>query len=362
VNRLDRVRGCLLGLALGDAFGAPVEFASMDEIDARYGRRGLRELVAWAGHPAGSFTDDTQMTLATARGLLRAAAPDDAGDPATAVIEEYVAWRESQLTDRAARRAPGLTCLAACAELAADATPRPAANDSKGCGAVMRMAPAGLVGRRDAFGLGAWLGALTHGHPAGFLSAGHLSATVTALVDGTDLEAALAVADDALAAVKAAPDGWPAGDGWPEYPAEDAVCSGTAAANALRRPWPSPATPLGVGRRELAEKLRAARDAVRSNDADRVAVTALGGGWTGEEALAIAVLCVLRHRDDWRAAVTAAADHAGDSDSTACIAGALLGLRLGAGALPAAWLEQLEERAAIEDLAGALAAVPAAGR
>ena len=67
----DRFRGCLLGGAVGDALGAPVEFMSLAEVRRRIGTDGVTDMVAgmW---PAGSITDDTQMTLFTAEGLLRA--------------------------------------------------------------------------------------------------------------------------------------------------------------------------------------------------------------------------------------------------------------------------------------------------
>jgi ADP-ribosyl-[dinitrogen reductase] hydrolase len=357
VERGERVRGCLLGLALGDALGAPVEFASVAAIDERFGPEGVRDLVPWGGHPAGAFTDDTQMALATAAGLLRAG-PSLSIDPAPFVVAEYVRWYEMQLCDPDSVRAPGTTCLAACASLAADPTPRPAANDSCGCGAVMRMAPAGCAGRRPAFGLGAWLGALTHGHPSGFLSAGYLAEAVAAIVAGAALWEALAAADDALRTVPCAADGWPLGGGWPAPAAGDRRRD-IARDGPLR--WSRPRTAVAEGRKQVAEAVAAARAGAVSGASDRAAVAALGGGWTGHQALAIAVLCSLRHGDDWMAAAAAAADHGGDSDSTACITGALLGALHGAGQLPAAWLEQLEDRPRIEALADSLAALPMAG-
>jgi ADP-ribosyl-[dinitrogen reductase] hydrolase len=70
-NRLDRIRGCLLGGAVGDALGAPVEFMSTDEIRAAFGPDGIEEF-AFAYGRRGAVTDDTQMTLFTAEGLIRA--------------------------------------------------------------------------------------------------------------------------------------------------------------------------------------------------------------------------------------------------------------------------------------------------
>ena len=67
----SRYRGCVLGGAVGDALGAPVEFMSLAEIQSRHGAEGIRDFAPAFGR-VGSITDDTQMTLFTAEGLLRA--------------------------------------------------------------------------------------------------------------------------------------------------------------------------------------------------------------------------------------------------------------------------------------------------
>jgi ADP-ribosylglycohydrolase len=66
----DRYRGCLLGGAVGDALGAGIVFLSLGEIRQRYGPTGVTGYVSAYGR-AGAITDDTQMTLFTAEGLLR---------------------------------------------------------------------------------------------------------------------------------------------------------------------------------------------------------------------------------------------------------------------------------------------------
>ena len=67
------------------------------------------------------------------------------------------------------------------------------ANNSKGCGGVMRTAPIGLISSWDervAFDVGARASAITHGHPYGYLSGGAMAALVRLLVTGASLEAA----------------------------------------------------------------------------------------------------------------------------------------------------------------------------
>lgn len=62
----------MLGGACGDALGAPVEFLKRQEIRAQFGPRGITEFAEAYGI-VGAITDDTQMSLFTADGLIRAA-------------------------------------------------------------------------------------------------------------------------------------------------------------------------------------------------------------------------------------------------------------------------------------------------
>ncbi len=80
----DRCRGVLVGGAIGDAFDYPVEFIySFEEIKAKYGKDGLTEydksypwLEAYLRHYKALFSDDTQMTLYTAEGIIDSAKND----------------------------------------------------------------------------------------------------------------------------------------------------------------------------------------------------------------------------------------------------------------------------------------------
>lgn len=117
VSTLDRYRGCMFGLAIGDALGAV-------------------GLVGWNGFPPGSFTDDTQMSLATAIGCVRAGRAASASAATEAVYRQYLAWVRTQHDDFE-RRAPGTTCLSAL-DSGEMGTPERRLNDSKGCGGVMR--------------------------------------------------------------------------------------------------------------------------------------------------------------------------------------------------------------------------------
>ncbi|HKP79957.1 MAG TPA: ADP-ribosylglycohydrolase family protein, partial [Phenylobacterium sp.] len=182
-----RILGCLFGGALGDAFGYPVEFRSWAQIRAKFGEAGLVEPSAVDGRLRVSV--DTQMTLYTADGLLAALGedcPPDRNRALARIRQAYLAWLRtqrddwtpgapgiSQYRDLWALRAPGSTCLSAL-RAGGRGTSEAPINDSKGSGAVARVAPLGLlpgIDAEEAFGLAHAAAALTHGHAAGRLSA-----------------------------------------------------------------------------------------------------------------------------------------------------------------------------------------------
>ena len=325
----DRIRGCLLGGAIGDALGAPVEFDSIEHIRQRFGPDGIAEFADAYGR-LGAITDDTQMTLFTAEGLIRASvrsANEGICHVPTVVDHAYVRWlatqgeRSRRWTERAvdgwlfgidalhARRAPGNTCISALRGPRAG-TPDQPLNDSKGCGGVMRTAPVGLLGSqygRDRFDLGCEIAALTHGHPSGYLAAGALTELMTRLLGGEPLDAALDGVERRL----------------PAHPGHEETLDGLRSARALAAgaERPSPET-----------------------------IATLGEGWVAEEALAISVYCALV-ADDVEHGVRLAVNHSGDSDSTGAITGNILGVLLGATAIPSRWIEQVELRDEIEQLA-----------
>jgi ADP-ribosylglycohydrolase len=322
----DAVAGCLLGGAVGDAFGAVVEFASLDEIRRRYGPAGLVDFPTGGG----GITDDTQMTLFTAEGLIRARRRFDARriDHATDQLwSAYRRWLATQgegkdvagsgddggLVDEPVlrhRRAPGHTCLSALIGNEPGFVDLPV-NNSKGCGGVMRVAPVGLVARRPS-GLGIASAALTHGHPSGYLAAGAAADIIGRLRSGQGLRPA---AEAAIEAVEA----------WDGHEETTAALRG-ALSLAESNPVPTPE-----------------------------AVARLGEGWVAEEALAIAVYCALTG-DTFEAAVRAAVNHSGDSDSTGAVTGNLLGAAGGRSVVPGNWIAALAERAVVERVAEELRA------
>lgn len=340
-HQASRYRGCLLGGAVGDALGAPVEFMDIAGIRGRFGAAGVRNIAPYAGR-LGAITDDTQMTLFTAEGLLRAANRGrmrgiDPDVPAV-VAHAYQRWLltqrdKSTLTSSVntgwlirngelfSRRAPGITCLSSMREMKHhDAVAR---NDSKGCGGVMRMAPVGLfvpgwVGDesrqgREAFELGCKLAAITHGHLAGQHAAGALAFLILRLVEGATLGDALEEVTVVLADV--------------------------------------------AGSDETLHAIKLARGLAGLSGGSDDHLCQLGQGWVAEEALAIAIYCALRSKN-FEEGVVLAVNITGDSDSTGAIAGNLLGALHGVEAIPPRWLESLELREVITEMADDLLTWP----
>jgi ADP-ribosylglycohydrolase len=135
IDTRDRYLGCLTGLAVEDALGAPVEFLSFSEIKRKLGNNGITDLFEWGGLPPGSYTDDTQLSLSTAVGCLRAQQEFRASGifrPVESVYSSYLDWLKIQ-NDPAQRRAPGNTCLTALRS-GRMGTINERINDSKGCG------------------------------------------------------------------------------------------------------------------------------------------------------------------------------------------------------------------------------------
>ncbi|WP_454928841.1 ADP-ribosylglycohydrolase family protein [Actinomyces sp.] len=93
---------------------------------------------------------------------------------------------------------------------------------------------------------------------------------------------------------------------------------------------------------ELSRTIRSAMSLATSASSDLDVIHALGKGWVADEALAIGILCALRHENDIAGAMTFAANHGGDSNNTAAIAGTLVGARVGFNAIPDRFVDRLE--------------------
>ncbi|MGI5249516.1 ADP-ribosylglycohydrolase family protein [Actinacidiphila glaucinigra] len=314
----------MAGLAIGDALGFPTEFNDIPSILAKCGPWREMEL------PRPAFvTDDTQMTLALARGLLTAMerGPLTPSRLARPVREEYVAWYHSPDNNRA----PGRTCLVACEKLDhPDRTWQEASQTgSKGCGANMRVAPVGLVpGLRpdERAGAAQLQSALTHGHPTALAASDLTAHAVHLLAQGAAPGELTGLLRGYAAEQRDTYHEWWLGDLWLRAHDHGPV-------SFVRRGWDEC---LGV-----LDRLDAAL-AAPDRDADPCLAT--GAGWIAEEALATGLLCFLLFPDEPVTVVRRAACSSGDSDSIACLAGAFAGAHHGLAAWPDAWVERLEHR------------------
>ena len=338
----DRIRGSLIAGAIGDALGYPVEFIyDYRTIRKKYGEKGItrydtrhwwkdereQDGKAWV-------SDDTQMTLFTACGLLNAQADiaKTTLDPDTIrkhmICSAYLEWYYTQigkpgkkpfdcwirnLPEINTKRAPGLTCLGSLMEIHNGREPH---NDSKGCGGVMRVAPIALFGLGEGRlssieamdKLAAEAAEITHQNPLGYIPAAMMVHIIYRLA--TD----------------------PA-------PTRDALYAYTEEAmKAMDTLYPAYASSMEYMRMLV----RKAFTFAASDLSDNEAVELIGGGWVGDEALAIALYCAVKHFDDFEEAMIAAVNHAGDSDSTGAITGNMLGAAIGYEALPEYYKKDLE--------------------
>jgi ADP-ribosylglycohydrolase len=332
ISKPSRYRGCLLGGAVGDSLGAPVEFMTRLEIQAEYGPDGIKDFGTVYGR-VGAITDDTQMTLFTAEGLLRAFTRGHTRGLChvpSVVHHAYVQWLNTQgekskshfnasdtgrlhsIPELRSRRAPGNSCLSALKKSKIGTIDNPI-NDIKGCGGIMRVAPVGLMydnNPKTAFDMGCEIAAITHGHPTGYLAAGMLASIISCIMAGQPLALAIKNSTDILRTKR---------------DSEECLLAIDAARKSFESSTPSVDT-----------------------------IERLGAGWTAEESLSISLFCALHGQNNFKTGVVLAVNHGGDSDSTGAITGNILGALLGKASIPKKWLKELELVDLIESLANDL--------
>ena len=315
----DRIRGSLMAGAAGDALGYAVEFMSRGSILAKYGFRGIAKFNLTREGKA-LISDDTQMTLFTACGMLmgvtRGYTRGIGGRPEKYVDQAYLDWYYTQtgknsrpsvtwlrnLPELAHRRGPGNTCLSACESLFQG---KEVHNNSKGCGGIMRVAPMALLmagywarGKcpYHVFEMdeaGAEVAAVTHKHPLAFLPAAMLTHLIFRVISMEEAEVKASITNIALETIEAL--GYIYKGEYEEH------------------------------KRILTNLTLTALSLAANDKSDAENIRLLGEGWTGEEAWAIALYCAVRHIDNIEDALIAAVNHDGDSDSTGAVCGNIMG-------------------------------------
>lgn len=332
----DKIRGSLIGGAIGDALGYQIEFET--NITSKQ--------ITTFQNDKGIISDDTQMTLFTACALLwretRWAIRGLAMLPPEAIYLGYLDWLSTQqkspehqsvswirnIPELNILRDPGITCIEALSSGKPGTIAEPL-NNSKGCGGIMRLAPISLsIISEDQVGeFAAKSCALTHGHPLAILSAYALSLVIYYATY--------------------------------DWPIEKAIKTAISKMSKWQPEIYKNSKPLKINwnqeKSELTELLEKSIALAKENIEDITAIEELGSGWVAEEALAIALYCSLKYQNDFKSAIVAAVNHDGDSDSTGAITGNIIGAALGYKKIPLYYKENIELKNIILELADDLA-------
>jgi len=291
----SQIQGCVLGAAIGDAMGCPVEFLSLEQIHQQYGADGITDYVLFKNKDDlryAPYTDDTQMAEAVINGLL-----DNYNelDPAMqAIARHFIKWEQHP---QGGHRAPGNACIHGCKQLDSGIHWSEAGGATAGgCGSVMRAYPFALFFHDDIHKAEQWAvehSKLTHRDPIALAACAAMAvATVMCLQRQ-------AVDDIMLSMTEVAG----------RYSSETAfmlqkACNATPEAESKMKNWYQ--------------------------------------GWAAHEAITLAAYLFKRHYRDSKQAILSAANTPGDSDSIGTLVGALCGAYNGINGLPQHWIDQLE--------------------
>jgi ADP-ribosylglycohydrolase len=300
---LDRFRGSLLGVAVGDALGMPTEGYTAQEIISRFGR--VRDMMqAPEGHfhtglHAGQFTDDTEETLLLAESLIEAS-----GFSADRFAEKLASWGTTWTLDERLNRGVGFVTRSAVENLISGTDWQKSGLAIPTCGSAMRAAPIGLLYHFDLNIVRSYadLQSLpTHTSPAARAGAVAVAVGVALAMHG--------------------------------LPGEDVLRNAASQASLLDE--------------DFAERLLWAGTLLDLKNEDAFGL--IRNSPLARETVPAAFYCFLKYGAE--EGLIAAASCGGDTDSIAAIAGALFGAAQGPDCIPKRWLEVLEDRTRIEEAA-----------
>ncbi len=298
---LNKFKGCLLGLAIGDALGAPVEFLSLEKIKDKYGKSGIAEFDVWEIFKPGSYTDDTQLSLATAKGCIGAhfnLMREGESHSQEFMYKRYEEWLDS-LKDPFHVRHPSYTCMNVLQSGGKGSIDNPV-NESTEVSGLLRTAPVGLAFPPGmAFREGADYAALTHGHPSSYYAAGFLAEVIAHIIEGRSLQDAVELSIEQLVAFD--------------------------------------------NHEDLLQHMEAALELFISQAPAEESIPELGKGVTAAEVLSISVYGSLKHAFEFAEGVQASVNHSGASPSSGMATGAILGALLGLEAIPDKWSSSVED-------------------
>lgn len=328
----EQFYGCLIGGAVGDAFGAPVKFMKYEQIQEKFGVSGITDLLATMEGKEATITDDTQLTLFTAEGLLRSIVRANqrgvirtCKDTAIIVFRAYLRWLYTQglstpnwnpksydgwlvkVKKLHGYREPGITCITSLGKGVMGTIEKPL-NNSEKCGTVIRVAPVGLVeSEEDVFEVGSRVGVITHGHPLAYLSSGVLATLIFYILEGFTLHESL---EKAMARLK-----------------------------------------MYEGHEACLESLNKAIELAKEGPATPEKLASFGDGFMAHEALAMGVYCSLCCQTSFEEGLKLAVNQTGNSNSVAAITGHILGTLLGVEAIDPKYIQVLDMKKEVEQMA-----------
>ena len=303
--QLKRIRGAILASAIGDALGATNEFRTLQQIEQV---PPVTDLIGggWLALAAGEITDDTQMTRCVLQSYAHGYSLED-------VAARFVRWLEADPPD------VGILTRQALAHVQRGISPREAGRiaweqsgySSAGNGAIMRCSPTGALRLRDREARvleTVEIARLTHFDQRCVESSLWQNACIAALIAGNDVTASL------------------------EFATSEVI-------------WARDACDLltPTVENDVLEWVRQAHDLPISalDTSGYTLATAQVGAWA------------LLHAETLEAGLIVVTNQGGDADTTGAVAGALLGAKFGADAIPTRWLEALLCRDELEELIGA---------
>ena len=334
----DKIKGCIIGGAIGDALGYPIEFVySFHNIQDKYGEKGIENYdlkYTWLKDDINKaqISDDTQMTLYTLEALMQNANSNE--EIIQNVTDAYLVWmgfqtgqdvfvednfKTSRLPELNQRRAPGNTCLSALASINRG---QEVINDSKGCGGIMRVAPVGIYGYLKGWTLehtaeiAGKISEITHKHPLSTYSSAAFAVLIQLCLrkENMNKETFTKKVLESIEVIKSLYGITPEMNAFENY-----VHKTLELTECPEPDW-------------------------------KIIEQEIGEGWVAEESFAIAVFCVARHIDNFKDCIVSAVNHGGDSDSTGAIAGNIIGTILGYESIPEQYKKDLQNLEFIEEL------------
>jgi ADP-ribosyl-[dinitrogen reductase] hydrolase len=311
INIQRRIKGAFLGLACGDALGAPAEFKSKSDVQRKWGT--LKDMVGGGPWLPGEWTDDAAMALGIARGILQN--PDD---PVPVAGQEFLKWSK-HAKDVGATISAALHNFSGDWAVASQNTHQAKMGKAAGNGSLMRTLPVALTYANETQMLrqSARLSAMTHWDAQAEVCCAIYCLWISYLLQGKSRQEAWHTTLSAR---------------------EHIVKNGKLA-------------PDRIGPTPLPEGFWSRLKEIETLEYSQLQPSGYAG--YAVECLEAAVWCVL-HTDSLEECLVKVVNLAGESDTMAAVAGGAAGAYWGEEAIPARWLDKLHQREELEQVASDL--------